>query len=631
MGLDDPSPRFSWQLDDSRRGARQTAYRILVAPSVQDLQRDQGTLWDTGKQDSARSVFVAYRGAPLRSKQRCYWKVRVWDQHGLPTGWSEPSMFEMGIMDVSEWQARWIGLRQGLDEFAMGPWVWHPTDTGAAATIYLRTVFAVRADSKIAEARLYATADNGATLFVNNERLGSSQDWKTLSTWDVTGKLGPGANVVAAEATNADGPAAFVAGLLIRYEDGQTQAITTSEGWRTAADAEGEWATAGYDDSAWVPPVVVAQWGAAPYGTPGQGGGGRNLRSQCFRKEFRLDQPVTSARAYVSGLGLYELRINGRKVGADELAPGWTLYDKRVQYQTFDVTDLLRSGRNAVGAVVGNGWWSGRISWRTPPPSVRNVLRFVCELDVQLANGGHVIVATDDSWRAHESPVLSDDLYDGETYDARLAMPGWDQPGFDDREWRPTAIIADDIGRLVAQRGPAIRCTHALAPKAITEPSPGVFVFDFGQNMAGRERLKVRGPAGTAVRIRFAEVLNPDGSIYTENYRSAKATDNYILRGDGEETWAPRFTYRGFRYAEMTGFPGRPGPAALTAEAVHSDAPVIGRFECSEPLLNQIQHNIVWGQRSNMHSVPTDCPQRDERLGWTGDAQAFAPTACWNM
>ncbi|HOS91931.1 MAG TPA: family 78 glycoside hydrolase catalytic domain, partial [Armatimonadota bacterium] len=463
------------------------------------------------------------------------------------------------------------------------------------------------------------------------ERLGSSQDWKTLSTWDVTGKLGPGANVVAAEATNADGPAAFVAGLLIRYEDGQTQAITTSEGWRTAADAEGEWATAGYDDSAWVPPVVVAQWGAAPYGTPGQGGGGRNLRSQCFRKEFRLDQPVTSARAYVSGLGLYELRINGRKVGADELAPGWTLYDKRVQYQTFDVTDLLRSGRNAVGAVVGNGWWSGRISWRTPPPGVRNVLRFVCELDVELANGEHVLVATDDSWRAHESPVLSDDLYDGETYDARLAMPGWDQPGFDDREWRPTAIIADDIGRLVAQRGPAIRCTHALAPKAITEPSPGVFVFDFGQNLAGRERLRVKGPAGTAVRIRFAEVLNPDGSIYTENYRSAKATDTYILRGDGEETWAPRFTYRGFRYAEVTGFPGKPAADALTAEAVHSDAPVIGRFECSEPLLNQIQHNIVWGQRSNMHSVPTDCPQRDERLGWTGDAQAFAPTACWNM
>ncbi|HOS94349.1 MAG TPA: rhamnosidase, partial [Armatimonadota bacterium] len=186
MGLDDPSPRFSWQLDDSRRGARQTAYQILVAPSVQDLQRDQGTLWDTGKQDSARSVFVAYRGAPLRSKQRCYWKVRVWDQHGLPTGWSEPSMFEMGIMDVSEWQARWIGLRQGLDEFAMGPWIWHPADQGAGATIYLRAPFVVRADAQVAEARLYATADNGATLFLNNERLGSSQDWKTLSTWDVT-------------------------------------------------------------------------------------------------------------------------------------------------------------------------------------------------------------------------------------------------------------------------------------------------------------------------------------------------------------------------------------------------------------------------------------------------------------
>jgi len=356
-------------------------------------------------------------------------------------------------------------------------------------------------------------------------------------------------------------------------------------------------------------------------------------RSHLLRKDFEATGPLTGARAYVSGLGCYELWLNGQRVGRDVLTPGWTTYAKRVQYQTYDVTSLLRPGRNVIGAITGNGWWSSGLgfsrgmSQRTTAGSPRIIL----QLELEHGDGTSHTIVSDATWRAHPSPIVEDTLYHGEVYDARLEQPGWSEPGFDDGVWAAPKILPDPVDVLVAQQTDTIRVTAELPAVAVTQPQPDVTVFDFGQNHAGRPRLKVTGSRGTRLQIRFAEILTADGMLDRRNLGGARATAAYTLKGSGEEVWEPRFTYCGYRYAELTGCPGQPPANALTSCVLHSAVPVAGRFECSDELLNHIQRNILASQRSNMFSVPTDCPQRDERLGWTGDAQAFAPTACWNM
>ncbi len=385
--------------------------------------------------------------------------------------------------------------------------------------------------------------------------------------------------------------------------------------WETGLLSPGEW------QARWITIADAPGAGKPPAGSapaPGR----RALR---FRREFRLPGRCVRARAYVSGLGVYELAINGRRVGDDIFCPGWTNYARRVQYQTYDVTDLLKAGDNAVGAEVGSGWWNGMDGRGARKP------RLVLQLAIECAGGRRVTVVTDGSWKARPAPILYDAFYHGETCDARLAAPGWDAPGFDDRAWRPVVVLKDKVDRLIAQQAPPIRVSVELAAKEVSRPGEGVYVFDFGQNASGRCRLKVAGAKpGTKVRIRHAEVLKPDGSIYTANYRSARATDTYVCRGGGQEAWEPRFTYRGFRYAELTGYPGEPPKDALVFRVFHSAVDRTGRFRCSSDLINRIHENVNWGLISNLHSVPTDCPQRDERLGWTGDAQVIAPTACWN-
>ncbi|MGQ9524689.1 MAG: family 78 glycoside hydrolase catalytic domain, partial [Armatimonadota bacterium] len=349
-----------------------------------------------------------------------------------------------------------------------------------------------------------------------------------------------------------------------------------------------------------------------------------------LRREFALAKPVRRARLYATALGLYEVRLNGRRVGDHVFAPGWTDYKIRVQYQTYDVTSLVREGRNAIGAVLGDGWYAGHVGLGGrnrygPYPT------FMCQLEVEYTDGTTETIVTDDTWRASHGPILASDMLMGETYDARREIPGWDTPGFDDSKWSQVTVRDVSGVRLVAQVGPPVRRIQELKPKTVSEPVPGSYVFDLGQNMVGWARLKVKGEAGTTVTLRFAEMLNPDGTIYTANYRSAKCTDHYTLKGGAEEVYEPLFTFRGFRYVEVTGYPGKPGLDAITGVVVHSDTPPTGKFECSSPMLNQLHSNIVWGQKGNFLSVPTDCPQRDERLGWTGDAQIFARTAAFNM
>jgi alpha-L-rhamnosidase len=350
-----------------------------------------------------------------------------------------------------------------------------------------------------------------------------------------------------------------------------------------------------------------------------------------FRKSFAIQAAIKRATVYVTGLGVYELRLNGRRVGDHILAPEWTNYRKRIQYQVFDVTDRLRIGDNAIGALVGEGWYMGRLMG-IPGNAYGTCSRFLLQLEIELANGPNQTIVTDASWRSTaDGPIRAAGIYEGETYDARKEMPGWDAPGFNDAAWSPVRVAEPGSAQLVWQRNEPIRVVKEFKPLQMTEPKPGVYVFDLGQNMVGWSRLRVQGPAGATVTIRHAEMLNEDGTIYTANLRGAPQLDRYTLRGEGEEVFEPHFTYHGFRYVELTGMPQRPTLDSVLGRVFHSASPDTGSFESSSPLLNQLMHNVVWTQRANLMSSPTDCPQRDERFGWMGDIQAFSQTAIFNM
>jgi alpha-L-rhamnosidase len=351
-----------------------------------------------------------------------------------------------------------------------------------------------------------------------------------------------------------------------------------------------------------------------------------------FRREFDVAAPIKRATIYASARGIFELRANGQRVGKDLFAPEWTDYDKRIHYRACDVTALLKTGRNALGATLGDGWWSGYVGWqetRARYGSLENSL--MAQLEIELVDGQRITVNTDDSWTCNTGPILFSDFMMGETYDARRERIGWDAANFSGKDWLGAREVSAPTVPLVAQRSEPVRIVEQLTPLSVNEIKPGVFIFDLGQNIAGWVRLHVKAPAGTRITIRQGERLSPDGTLYTENLRRAKATDVYVCKGDGEENYEPHFTFHGFQYVEITGLPYKPGKYAVTGCVVRSATPDAGKFECSHPGVNRLWLNGLWSQKDNFLSVPTDCPQRDERLGWMGDAQVFLRTASYNM
>ncbi|MGW9135688.1 family 78 glycoside hydrolase catalytic domain [Streptomyces sp. NPDC055681] len=375
----------------------------------------------------------------------------------------------------------------------------------------------------------------------------------------------------------------------------------------------------------------VDDW-AAVFVTPdGDDEPGSDRPAPLVRRAFELRGPVRSARLYATALGAYEAEINGTRVGDDVLAPGWTAYDKRLRYQTFDVTALLRPGANAIGATLADGWFRARFGFEGNAHAVYGDRRaFLAQLEVEYEDGTTDRVVTDASWRSAAGPVVSSGIYNGEAYDARLERPGWSQPGHDDADWTDVRTLERDLATLVAPDGPPVRRIEEVAPVSVTTTPYGKTLLDFGQNLVGRLRLTLTGERGRTLTLRHAEILQ-DGELCTRPLRHAAATDTYTLRGEGaEEVFEPRFTFHGFRYAEITGAPDGFDPArAVRAVVLHSDMERTGHFECSDPLVNRLHENVVWGMRGNFLDVPTDCPQRDERLGWTGDLTVFSPTASY--
>ena len=473
IGVDVRNPRFSWQLISDKRNVMQTAYEIRVSDNLPDLLKNRNIIWSSGKKFSDSSVHVSYKGKELQSNKKYYWQVRTWDNKGKSALWSPPAFWQMGLLNTSDWKAKWI----------------------------------------------------------------------------VPGYI---------------------------------------------------------EDSVMRP-------------------------SPLFRKEFSANKKIVSATAYITSHGLYEATINGQRIGDAYLTPGWTSYKNRLQYQAYDVTDLIKNGANAIGVTLGNGWYRGVIGFGDNINVYGKDIALLFQVNITYSDGSTDVVISDDSWKSSTGEIRYAEIYNGETDDARDKKIGWTLPGYDDTKWSGVTIADYSKNVLVATQNEPVKKHETFKPVRIFKTPAGEEVIDFGQNLVGWVQLKVKGNPGDTIVISHAEVLDKEGNFYTANLRYAKAQDKYILKGKEEETFEPHFTWHGFRFIKVEGYPGELKPENFTAVAIYSDMKPTGNFTTSNALINQLQHNIQWGQKGNFLDVPTDCPQRDERLGWTGDAQVFSRTATFNM
>jgi alpha-L-rhamnosidase len=634
LGMDDVSPHFSWQSDSSERNWKQSAYQIMVASSAENLQSGTADVWDSGKQNSSESVGMPYAGPPLESRKRYCWSVRVWNSNGQPSQSRESAWWEMGLLHKSDWSSEWITRTDPEADADRGGirWIWAAGQDALAATP--KSVFLFRTTVKLKEkpkdAALFVLARGDFKAQINGSQVGAKHEWHEFDREDVTEFLKPGRNTIDIAVTVAEadrsGPdtaaksskASLAALLKVRRPDGTIVRVFTDSKWKFRPQDAKKWKTS----------AVVAELGAPkldpvpPIAAP----------AALLRHSFEVGKSVQAARLYVTALGSYRMFLNGERIGADLLTPGFTDYSKRVQYQTYDVTHQIASGKNVLGAILGEGWfgsgmtWSGLAYFFQPPP-----FRLLAQLEIQYSDGSRDTIASDGSWKAEASPILHSEIYSGELYDARDEIANWNQASFNDPRWQSASIAPASTAPVVAQPDAPVRVVQILTATSVT-PVKDAYIFDMGQNMVGWARLKVSGAAGTRVKLRFAERLNPDGSIYTENLRNADASDTYVLRGGGEESFAPEFTFHGFRYVEVTGFPGAPTVSNISGEVVSSVAgDPSARLATASDLVNRMWSIGIWGQRGNFVSIPTDCPQRDERLGWMGDAGVFWRTGSYNF
>lgn len=641
LGIDTTQPRLSWVLESAERGEKQTSYQILVASDLKTLEADKGDLWDSGKVAGDATNQIVYNGSKLNSRARCFWKVRSWNKDGEPSDWSKPASWTIGLLEHSDWSAKWIDastikkpsasqavpvIRRAAYEAIDGAGALDVTDKltklarGGKFSVDVENesfgddpafkhVKHLRVEYEIAGVKTVRLFPEEATLHFPEDlspppviRRAVYEAIDGSGSLDVTKKLikqaqdGSFALEVGNEALGTDPSRDHVKRLRVEFlQDGQIAEKSFAEKVRFNF------------------PTDLALPATVPY----------------LRKSFTVSKPVTRATVYATALGIYELRLNGKRVGDYFLAPEWTDYNKRLRYQEYDVTDLLTSGANVIGAQVANGWYSGHIGnggyryWGKSPA-------LFAQLEVTYADGATERVVTDGTWKSRVSPLLSTDFMMGEDYDATKEVRGWDKPDFSDADWLQVKERTEPARVMSGQVMEPVRELSEITAKTLTEPKPGKWTYDLGQNMVGVVSLKVSAARGTRITLRHAEMLNPDGTIYTANLRGAPSIDNYICKGGGVEIWQPKFTFHGFRYVELTGLATKPPKDAVTGIVVASDTPKVGEFVSSDAQINQLQSNIEWGQRGNYLSVPTDCPQRDERLGWMGDAQVFVKTATCN-
>jgi len=638
LGIDVVQPRLSWVLGADKpaaRDKRQSAWQVLVASNLRDLKANHANLWDSGKVASDQSIQVRYDGKVLTSEQQCYWKVRVWDERGKPSAWSKPACWTMGLLKPSDWHAHWIGLDEpaanqpAAKVLGNAQWIWfpegQPEKAAPVGTRYFRRTITIPPGSVVKRAILSFTADNSGAFHINGRKVGTASDFHSASDFEVGKDLRAGDNQLAVSVRNEGSdanPAGLVAFLRVEFAQGAPLTVATDSSWKSASKETAGWMGAGFDEAGWVAAKQLGAPGMAPWGEL-SGPEDRRLAARMLRREFAVEKKVRRATAYVCGLGLSEFYLNGRKVGDHVLSPALTEYTKRACYVTYDVTKQLRKGANAAGIILGNGRFYAPRSKVPTGTASYGYPKLLFQMNIEYQDGTSAELVSDEAWSLTTAgPIQANNEYDGEEYAATREMDGWSTAGFSASQWQPAQAVTAPGGMVVAQMINPIRVVETLKPVAVAQPKPGVWVYDLGQNMVGWCRLKVSGPRGTQVSLRHAETLKDDGTLYLDNIRGAKVTDIYTLKGRGTEVYEPRFTYHGFRFVEVTGYPGKPSLSALEGRVVHDDLETAGEFACSNPLLNRIYQNIVWGVSGNYRSISTDCPQRDERQGWLGDRSA---------
>ncbi len=627
LGIDTHAPTFSWQSDSTAKNWKQTAYRITVSSAEKS---SKSALWDSGKQQGVRSVDIPYTGPALQSHTRYSWIVEVWDNQGhshkAPATW-----FETGLAPT-DWKAQWIGAPDPTETLSGKlPWIWasgqHALTPAVHAKATLQRTFTLPVLP--VRASLSVAANSEFTAYVNGKQTGHKVGWLSFDYEDIHDVLRAGDNTIRIEAVApGEKPAwdqdhtrdAAGVSVLLRWTDaqGQEHRLTSADGWQAKAG----------DSQAFAPAEIIA-----PLNDPREGNkaGIPPQPAALLRTEFVVEKPVRSARLYATAAGSYEFHINGKTVTTDVLLPGFTDFRKRLLYQTYDVTALLHTGPNAAGALLGEGWYSSPMLWNGSHAFFGQP-RMLAQLHIEYQDGTSQVIATSPTWQTSPSSIQVSQIYAGEHQDAQLEQRGWDNPGLNVIGWSSAVTATAPLGRVTAQPDAPIHPQTTLRPISRKVLPNGDAVFDMGQNMVGWATLRVQGQGGSTVRLRFAERLQPDGSIYTENLRNAEATDVFTLRGGGEETFTPHFTFHGFRYVQISGLPTNTPDDALAGVVLNSlDAQPSGRLETSSDLLNRMWTIGLWGQRGNFVSIPTDCPQRDERQGWTGDAGAFWRTGSYNF
>jgi alpha-L-rhamnosidase len=602
LAVEPERPRLSWIVT---KGQSQSAYRIQAGttPGAADL-------WDTGKVESSETLHHPYGGTRLSGGQQVFWRVGAWDEKGKLT-WSKPAHFTKGLA-AGDWKADWIQAptapQNRTPELSLegARWIWAASDpqTPPPGVRRFRVSFGASAG---ASARIALTADNSFTLTVNGQEVSEARgsDWKSYRTWEISKYLKAGGNEVTVSVENA-GDTPNPAGLIAKLVVGGREYASGID-WVASRDGQN-----------WERVRELGPYGMEPWGKAQAGSSNNNAMTPPphFRGSVRLEKPVRRALLYATALGVYDLSINGRKFDTDVLSPGWTEYKKRVHYLAYEVTEQLKKGENVLDAQLGDGWYAsylaftGRRRYYGGDPKLR------LQLAVTFADGTTQTFGTDSSWKWAEGAIRSADMLMGCTTDTRLAPT----------DWKPVQVAESPKILLQAHPAEPIRPAASLPARARTEPKKGVFVYDIGQNLSGWAHITVSGKPGQTITVRHAERLNPDGTAYFTNLRAAKATDTYVLKG-GRQTLEPKFTFHGFQYVEISGCDTPPAPKDVVGVAVHSQMAAALTFETDNPLLNKLVRNIDWGWRGNALDVPTDCPQRDERAGWTGDAQVFAKTA----
>ncbi|MEU0795019.1 family 78 glycoside hydrolase catalytic domain [Amycolatopsis sp. NPDC005961] len=630
LGVDVARPRLGWVLNAGRdvRGARQSAYRIAVSTR----RGGPADVWDSGEVSSAQSFDVAYGGPALHPRTRYFWRVQVRDADRRLSRWSEPASFETAFLAPGQFRGDWIGAQASAapPSFDGASWIWYPegapADSAPAGTRYFRRAVDLSAD-RITAAQLELTADDSFTVYVNGQQVAASarvaDSWRTATVVDISTALHAGRNVIAAEAANASpGPAGLLGKLRVESQ-GTPVELVTDGSWKSSAAAAAGWQQPSFDDTAWPRALVAAPYGGGPWGS--------SVTTQpppepLLRKEFTADKPIRSARAYIAGLGYYRLYLNGSRIGDHELDPGFTVYDKTALYATYDVTDALRKGGNAVGVSLGRGYYAmtNPDEWLASPWHSEPKLKF--ELDITYQDGSTGQVTSGGDWKLADGPTRSESLWFGETYDARQEKPGWNRPGFDDAGWRPAVAVPAPAGTLRAEAFPPIKATEKLPITGVTTPADGVRVYDVGGPTAGWARVAVHGPAGAEVKITYGEKLRPDGTVDNiGGFGMQLQSYSYVLNGRGSESYRPAYSYAGFRYFQVT------APAGVTvesaaAERVHTAVATTGDFTSSSDLLNRYDDAEANTILNNLHSVPTDTPMYEKRP-YTADAHLSADAA----